>query len=122
MISNSCDVIVDGVAANGRIVLTRPGDAYRDKFRAYRLEVDGVRRAKIRAGQTVEVEVEPGMHVVQARISWTGSQARHIDIAPGQEVLLRVEPAGTPAQALGQVLGQTTWLDLKVIQTSSDGA
>ena len=76
----------------------------RDALRSYTLEVDGIPRGKIKSAQVVTVDAEPGRHTVRARISWTGSPRQEVSLGPDDEVRLRVEPAGTPAQALWQVV------------------
>jgi len=82
----------------------------RDALRSYTLEVDGIPRGKIKSAQVVTVDAEPGRHTVRARISWTGSPRQEVSLGPDDEVRLRVEPAGTPAQALWQVVARTRWL------------
>jgi hypothetical protein len=98
------------VTQDAKIIFIRPGGRYRDALRSYTLEVDGVPRGRIKPGQTVVIDIEPGLHTVRARISWTGSPERQVSLGPAEEVRLRVEPAGTPVHALGQVAGRTGWL------------
>ena len=100
------------MAQGAKIIFTRPGGHYRDALRSYTLHVDGVPRGRIMPGQSVAVDIEPGPHTVGAQISWTGSPRHEINLGPGEEVRLRVEPAGTPAQALWQVVGRTRYLRL----------
>jgi hypothetical protein len=96
------------------VVFYRPAGVWRDRFRSYRLHLDGQVCGTIRPGREVSVVVSPGHHVAQARISWTGSPEVAFDIDAAEVVRLRVEPAGSAAQSLGQVLGATTWLRLSV--------
>ena len=103
-------VIIDRVEHGAKIIITRPGGHYRDALRFYTLEVDGVPRGRIKPAQVVTIDVEPGPHTVQARISWTGSPRQEVNLGPDDEVRLRVEPAGTPVLGLWQVLGRTRWL------------
>jgi hypothetical protein len=105
-------VIIGLVEHGAKIVFTRPGGHYRDALRSYTLEVDGVPRGRIKPGQSVAVDIEPGPHTARAQISWTGSPPLEVNLEPGEEVRLRVEPAGTPAQALWQVVGRTRYLRL----------
>ncbi len=97
-----------------KIIFTRPGGHYRDALRSYTVEIDGIPRGRIKPGQAVAVDVEPGPHTVRAQISWTGSPRQEVSLRPGDEVRLRVEPAGTPAQALWQVAGRTRYLRITV--------
>jgi hypothetical protein len=93
-----------------KIIFTRPGGHYRDALRSYILEVDDVPSGRINPGQAVAIDIEPGPHTVRARISWTGSPRQEVNLGPGEEVRLQVEPAGTPAQGLWQVIGRTRYL------------
>ncbi len=100
------------MAPGATIIVTRPGGHYRDALRSYILEVDGLARGRIKPGQSVAVDLDPGPHAVRARISWTGSPRLEVALKPGQTVRLRVEPAGTPAQAWWRVMGRTRYLRL----------
>ena len=46
---------------------------YPDRFRAYRVILDGKTVDTIRAGETRELSVSPGQHELCARIDWCGS-------------------------------------------------
>ncbi len=98
------------MSSAAKIIFNRPGGRYRDALRSYTLEVDDVPRGNIKPGQSVVIDVEPGPHTVRARISWTGSPRHAVNLSPGEEVRFRVEPAGTPAQALMQVVGRSRYL------------
>jgi hypothetical protein len=100
------------VEQDAKIIFTRPRGHYRDALRSYILEADDVPRGRINPGQAVAVDIAPGPHTVRARISWTGSPPREISPGPGEEVRLRVEPAGTPAQAVWQLIGRTRYLHI----------
>jgi hypothetical protein len=101
----------DGMA---EVVFYRPAGGWRDRIRSYRLVIDGEVCGTIRPGREVVVSVKPGRHVAQARIAWTGSPEVTFDATAEQVVRLRVEPAGTSAEARYQVLGATAWLRLSV--------
>src|SRR5579862_2514953 len=46
---------------------------YPDRFRAYRIILDGKNVDTIRAGETRELLVLPGQHELSAKIDWCGS-------------------------------------------------
>ncbi|MEV6695239.1 hypothetical protein AB0M35_27580 [Micromonospora sp. NPDC051196] len=94
-----------------RVVVRRPHGFWRDQLRAYELVVDGQSYGRIRRGEEVRFEVAPGSHWAQARIDWTGSPRLAFHAAPGDEVVLQVEPAGNSLM-LWQLLGSTTYLRL----------
>ncbi|MGC5030460.1 hypothetical protein [Micromonospora sp. DT229] len=95
----------------GRVVVRRPHGFWRDHLRAYELVVDGQPYGRVRRGEEVRFEVTPGRHWAQARIDWTGSPRLTFDAAPGDEVVLQVEPAGNSFM-LWQLLGSTSYLRL----------
>ena len=95
--------------SDAKITFTRPAGLYRDALRSYSLEVDGRALRSIKPGETVSLDVAPGHHTVQARISWTGSPQREVSLMPGEEARFRVEPAGTPQQ-IWQVVGRPRYL------------
>ena len=54
--------------------------SYADRFRRYRILVDGVDRAQISAGQTIEIPVTAGEHSVVAKIDWCGSPTMKLTV------------------------------------------
>jgi hypothetical protein len=84
----------------GSIVVTRPAGRHVDRGRAYKLEVDGEERGRVKAGDRLELPVEPGSHEVRARIDWTSSPAVEVTVADGQEVRLECEPQDNALVAL----------------------
>lgn len=94
-----------------RIVVRRPGNGGRDRWRSYWLEVDGVRVASIKRGEQVEVRVAVGAHRVRAAIDWTGSPGIDVTVAEGSTTRLVVGPAGNAFQ-FWQVLDSDAWLTL----------
>jgi hypothetical protein len=85
------------------IVIERDGHAQRDRFRRYKIMVDGRRAGSIRRGGRREIPVPPGPHVVQLRIDWCSSPALQVDIPDGQQVVLRCAPDPKLADPLGSV-------------------
>ncbi|HSE45679.1 MAG TPA: hypothetical protein VLA89_10175 [Gemmatimonadales bacterium] len=98
---------------DGTLVVVRRVGKWRDHFRAYRIEIDGTLRGKVREGETLTLELAPGDHQVQARIDWLGSPPLRIEIAQGATVECQVEPAGTAFQ-FHQLFGKTNYLRLTV--------
>jgi len=63
-----------------------------DRLRAYRILVDGQERGKIRRGESVVLEVDPGPHDVQVRIDWCRSPVLPLGASAGEQVHLQCRP------------------------------
>lgn len=89
--------------------------AYNSAVRTFTVLVDGERRAKLRNGRTVDVEVSPGAHVVQVRMSFMSSPA--FDITAGEH------DVDLECRIVGGVLGAFTdpggWLRLSAAESDS---
>lgn len=44
-----------------------------DKFRAYRIFVDGAERGRLDAGEMLGIEVQGAPHTLRAKVDWCGS-------------------------------------------------
>ena len=51
-----------------------------DRFKAYKIYIDGVYRGDIWNSETKEFEVENGSHVVRARVDWGGSNKAYVHV------------------------------------------
>ena len=49
--------------------------SYADRFRSYRIHVDGLMRGQLRAGESINIKVDAGVHTVVAKIDWCCSPA-----------------------------------------------
>jgi len=104
------------VSDNGTIVIVRPPGAYRDVLRAYGVQVDGERAAKVKRDERVAVSVPAGQHDVRAVIDGFGSPTVRVVVPAGGEVELTVQPAGSPFSWFWQLRRRDTYLRL----TSAD--
>jgi hypothetical protein len=78
--------------------------------------IDRVERARLAAGEEIEVEVDPGKHSVQARIDWTGSAEIEVVLAEGDTASFAVEPAAdTQFGQLARTIGRKSYLKLRRI-------
>jgi hypothetical protein len=77
----------------GTIVVNRrePRGTQGDRLRAYRIEVDGIDRGRLRRRQTLRLDVAPGAHEIRARIDWQGSETVQLDVPEEGEVVVWVE-------------------------------
>lgn len=90
---------------------------WQDVFRAYKVEVDGVVRGKVRRGESLTCEVFAGTHVVQATIDWGGSPEVTVEPASGETIELDVAGVGGRRNASRAAFGadaKHTYLQLTV--------
>jgi len=76
------------------IVVRRPpvvSNAY--AIRKYSIEVDGTVRGKVALDSELKIDVLPGRHIVRAKVDWYSSIDVPIDLIPGEQVILTVEPS-----------------------------
>jgi len=92
------------VDTGSTIAIKRKKGVYRDFLRAYKVLIDGEARARLRRGGTVELEVQPGRHVVEMKVDWCSSPEVTVDLEPGQTAHLYCSP-NTPD------LDDVTWTD-----------
>ena len=108
------------MVSSSRIVIHRHRAWWRDIIRSYRILLDDQLVARVRNGRTVELDVPPGHHRVQARIDWSGSPVIQVEAKSGAEVHLDVRPAGTPLGIYWRLFTPTSWLALRIQASTSD--
>lgn len=87
---------------------------WRDKFRKYRVVIDGNEVGRLRERDTGTYAVEPGAHEVMARIDWTGSPALLIEVPVGGVVRLEFGPSSGLIQPILAIFGLAPYLTLEV--------
>jgi hypothetical protein len=90
----------------------RPAVKFRDRFRAYRLEIDGEQVGELKYGGEILVETRAGQRTVRALIDWTGSEELILDLVEGEAFSIRVEPA--EGSTLGSLQTTDGYLQLTV--------
>src|SRR4051812_8886184 len=99
------------VPSSVRVRRTKGG--WRDRGRAYRIEVDGAEVGRLRRGQELVVDVAPGEHRVCARIDWTGSEAISVQVAPGATASVAVSPKnGSSWRGLLGTFSGPSWVNI----------
>jgi GTP-dependent phosphoenolpyruvate carboxykinase len=96
---------------------------WKDRLRAYKIEVDGEVVAKLKDGESTAIEVEPGERTVVAKIDWAGSPP--VTLTVGEHDVVHVAVANDVNtrkfwRGLGGVLDEVvanrgTYLKLSVI-------
>ncbi|WP_138756991.1 hypothetical protein [Modestobacter altitudinis] len=97
----------------GGIRVHRPAGYYVNAVRTYKILVDGEEVGSVRPGRSLDLQVEPGRHVVRGSLDWGGSQDLSVDVAAGETVMLAVLP-GPPTAAFSKPNGV---LELKLSST-----
>ncbi|MGW5669683.1 hypothetical protein [Micromonospora sp. NPDC003776] len=69
----------------GMLRVAREPASWRDKWRAYRILVDGFQVGKVRRGESSAVMLTPGVHHVRLRIDWCTSPEVSVDISAGEQ-------------------------------------
>ncbi|MEU4622111.1 hypothetical protein AB0G04_19375 [Actinoplanes sp. NPDC023801] len=80
-------------AGSPAIRFYRPAVKFRDRFRAYRVEIDGEQVGELKYGGEILVETRAGQRTVRALIDWTGSEELSLDLVEGEAFSIRVEPS-----------------------------
>jgi hypothetical protein len=90
----------------GRLTVRRDKVAWMDRLRAYTLVVDGEERGKLKQGETIEIELAPGLHHVRMQIDWAKSPV--VTVRGEEDSTLRCVAAAHPLLALLYI---TIWSD-----------
>lgn len=78
-----------------RIRITRQRGV-RDKFRRYKVRIDGDVVARLKAGESFATDIAPGRHYLDVRIDWTGSGDLFFDCVAGETLSFECGPGGSP--------------------------
>jgi hypothetical protein len=73
----------DETEANALIRVTRT-TWYPDRLRSYEILLDDIRLATVNAGQTADIPVTAGKHLIQLKIDWCGSLPLSFEIEKGE--------------------------------------
>jgi hypothetical protein len=84
---------------------------YADALRQYRVLIDDVEAAKIRPGQTIDIDLAPGRHRVVAVIDWARSNPFEFDAQTGRQYRIEVGSNVAGWRLLFAVAYVTVWRD-----------
>jgi hypothetical protein len=96
-----------------QIRLRREGDHYRDRLRAYRIYLDDRPAGRIHPEETVCLDVPPGSHDIELRISWCRSPRLTIDVADDDVAALRCRPDTTLPALAAITIGRHRYVALE---------
>ncbi len=91
------------------LTIVRPKAVWIDRFRSYKVLLDGGTAGTIGAGETVTLTVPPGAHRLQLQVDWTGSPELELDLQTGETAEVVV---GRP----GRIFSRDGWLSLRRIK------
>lgn len=72
-------------------VQRRPG-GWTDRARAYGVHVDGQERGKLKHGESLDVQMEPGAHSVKMKVDWCRSKEHTVQLAEGETASFEAAP------------------------------
>jgi hypothetical protein len=75
-----------------KVQIDRVSNAWVDRGRAFEVFVNGASRGRLRRGEQIEIEVDPGPQDVHLVIDWCRSPTLTIDAKPGGRISLRCRP------------------------------
>lgn len=91
------------------IRVRREKSARANRFRAFKIVVNGVERATVKNASTVDIPIEPGQFSIQARIAWCNSRAMTSTVEDEHTVTFVVRNGDSTAL----VGGTTEYLDIR---------
>jgi hypothetical protein len=87
-----------------------------DIFRSYKILLDGGVLGAVKRGQSLDYEIGPGRHKVQLKIDWARSPAIEVDVAAGEEAVIRCWPRANPLRAVyWMTLGRKRWIGIELV-------
>ena len=98
-----------------RIRVERDGRPFPDRFRAYRIVLDGETVGRVKRGETVTIRADAGRHELHLAIDWARSRPVDLDLAEDDECIVRCWPQAKPLLALYfMTLGRRQWIGIDV--------
>ena len=67
----------------------RRATSYADRFRAYKVTIDGTVVGKLRAADSLTTDISPGRHSIAVGIDWCSSSPIEFDAHPGEQVTFK---------------------------------
>jgi hypothetical protein len=93
----------------------------RDRFRAYRVLLDGQQVAKLRIGESKQLRIAPGRHSLRLAIDWSGSHEIEILLKPDERAAFVCGPAGNALTGWWQVFTRYRYLRLAPDRNATSG-
>jgi hypothetical protein len=78
------------------LVVRRASAVWQDRYRAYKVYVDGEQRDSINADSEVHIQVAPGKHACQLRLDWCSSPILEIEVAANETKIVECGSNANP--------------------------
>ncbi|MGD0255858.1 MAG: DUF4190 domain-containing protein [Acidimicrobiales bacterium] len=88
------------LSAKAILRITRNPAPWRDRYRSYKVLVDGAEVGTVRNGETTDFGISAGHHEVRIKLDWAGSNLLSLDVGVGEVAHLECEPGGSAITAL----------------------
>ena len=82
------------------LVVRRAGAVWQDRYRAYKVYVDGEQRDAVNADSEVRIHVAAGKHACQLRLDWCSSPIFEIEVAANETKIVGCGPNANPFLSL----------------------
>ena len=108
------------------IVVSRPAEKWANRFRSFKIIVDGKTVASLHGGEEASLSVGAGRHMVWARIDWGRSPGVAVQLGESDRAYLRCKtgfeaPNLFPKALLYATIWRKRYLDLEVVRVESSG-
>jgi hypothetical protein len=94
------------------ITIARTTGGTRDRMRAYKILIDGAATGTIKAGESITVPVDPGLHSVQLKLDWCTSPTVTVETTTAGSTKLSCSPGGSAMAALWDMLRPGAYITL----------
>ena len=110
-----------GVAGKSIIVLCR-SNLWTNRYRKFKVLIDGRKEGAIARGQRESYTVTPGLHNIQVRLDWYKSDPLELDLVEGEEVRLECGPRTGISAELNAIVSPGGALYVKAADETVSGS
>lgn len=102
-----------------RICLERASNIWVDRARAYYVIINDEPRGRIRRGEKVTFDVDPGAQAVELRVDWCRSRVVKFDLESDEEALLGCSPCNPLLIPYAITIGRDSYIRLALVKPNS---
>jgi hypothetical protein len=82
------------------LIIRRASAMWQDRYRAFKVYIDGEQRDSIHAGSEVHIPVASGKHACQLRIDWCSSLILEIEVAENERQIVECGSNANPFSSI----------------------